>query len=413
MSEEPVNNATLEQILVDPATTSIHFQPIVSLRTKAPIGVEALLRHVVPPQERLSPLQIFEQAAIDGRVLDLDRLCRRRAMESFRQMPWTGPAKPLLFVNFEASVIDQGVEGSGVIQATLAAAGLEPSDVVLEINESKVHDLAALQRFVERHRQQGYLIALDDLGAGASNLPRIAALRPQILKLDRDLVRDIDKDYIKQETFKSLVSLGRRIGAMILAEGVETQSEVDVCAALGAELFQGFYFGRPAHPESLDSRVLDGIIQQAALRQRTQAVLAIQARRMEAQRLRRVSEAGSHVLASADPTGYTTVLERLVSSNLAIECAYLLDRNGIQLTDTITRRTFAGAGGRLFAPAPKGTDHSNKEYFFSLLDAGLERYTTEPYLSLASGRLCRTVACLVTRGDGGKVVLCLDLRLDS
>jgi EAL domain-containing protein (putative c-di-GMP-specific phosphodiesterase class I) len=405
--------STLDRILVDPTSIAIHFQPIVSLRTKAVIGAEALLRHQAPAPERLNPLQIFEQAAAADRVLELDRLCRRRAMADFAQLAWTHSAPPLLFVNFESSVIDQGVEGSGAIIAALRAANLRPQDVVIEINESKVRDLASLRRFVERHRAEGFIIALDDLGAGASNLPRIADLRPQILKLDRDLVREIDGDFIKQEMVKSLVSLGRRIGAMILAEGVETQAEVDTCAALGAELFQGYYFGRPSPPEALDTPVLDGVMQAAALRQRTQAVMAIQARRFDAQRLRRVSEAGTHILASADPTGYATVLQRLVSGNLAVECAYLLDRHGIQLTETITRQGHGKEASRLFSPAPKGTDHSNKEYFYSLLDAGLERYTTEPYLSLATGNLCRTVACLVQRGDGSKVVLCLDLHMEE
>lgn len=392
---------------------SIHFQPILSLRTRSMIGIEALVRHTPLQPPVLSPLQLFSHAQAQGTTLQLDRACRRQAMLSYRRFSETLDPKPLLFFNFESSVIDQGVEGSGAILEALAEAGLDATDVVIEINESRVKDTGALRRFVDRHRQQGFLIALDDLGAGDSNLPRIAELRPQILKLDRDLVQGIEQDFFKQETFKSLVSLGHRIGALILAEGVETQAEVDCCAALGAELFQGFYFSKAVPPEQLQPSALAPGLAVAAQRHREQSVQAIQRRRFEAQRLRRVSEAGSKLLAQSDPTGFDIVLKRLVSGNLAVECAYLLNRDGIQVTDTITHAGLQGHKDRLFAPAPRGTDHSSKEYFFSLLDAGLERYTTETYLSMATGQLCRTVACLVPRPDGSKYVLCLDLHVDA
>jgi EAL domain-containing protein (putative c-di-GMP-specific phosphodiesterase class I) len=390
-----------------------HYQPIVSLRSKSLVGAEALVRHVDPSGTPLSPVQLFSQAHSYGKTLELDRLCRKRAMLGYAKLPQENGRRPLLFVNFEASVIDQGVEGSNAILEAMNAAGLLPENIVLEINESKVRDRLALQRFVERHRYLGFMIALDDLGAGESNLPRIAELKPQILKLDRELVRDIDKDFIKQETFKCLVSLGRRIGAIILAEGVETEAETDACAALGAELFQGYYFARPAPAQDLLPQALNTALTLSAARQRQQAVLAMQSRRAEGQRLRRISEAGSNVLAQSDPTGYSTVLKRLVSGNLAMECAYLLDRDGIQITETITHENMKRPRQRLFAPAPRGADHSNKEYFFSLMDAGLERYTTSTYLSLATGELCRTVSCLVPRKDGSKLILCLDLHVEA
>jgi EAL domain-containing protein (putative c-di-GMP-specific phosphodiesterase class I) len=399
------------QKLIQDENLSIHFQPIISLRRNAVVGLEALARPFpVPGTPPLNVWEMFQQAHREGNLVDLDRLCRAKALNFFTMLPKIEFPKPLLFLNFATAVLDRGVEGSGNIRQAVADAGLEPGDVVIEIEESRVADGPALERFVDRHREMGFLIAIDDMGTGDSNLPRIAALRPQILKLDRSLVEGIDANFFKQETFKSLVSLANRIGCMILAEGVETQAEVDTCATLGAELFQGYYFARPVGGEALDVVALSPSIQAAAHRQREAAVQDIQVRRGQASQMRRLSDAARATLSAADFTGFDIILEKLVETEPEIECAYVLNRDGLQITATHSGPDAIRTSNRLFSPALKGTNHSNKAYFYSLLDAGLERYTTDSYLSIATGRLCRTVSSMVVRKDGAKFILCLDLK---
>ncbi|HTB21241.1 MAG TPA: EAL domain-containing protein [bacterium] len=393
---------------------TIHFQPIISLKQQAVVGLEALARPGSSPGcGPLNVLQLFRMAQEEKRLLELDRLCRRKALNTYRGLASLPEPKPLLFVNFEASVIDQGVEGSGAIRQAVKESGLSPEDVVIEINESRVVDSAGLKRFVDRHRDQGFLIALDDLGTGESNLPRVAALRPHILKLDRSLVAGIDGDYFKQETFKCLVSLGHGVGCLILAEGVETQAEVDVCASLGAELFQGFNFSRALPADGLHLQALSPAIHAAGQRQRESAVKAIHARGAQALNMRRLSDTIRGTLVAAAAGSFDTVLERVVRTEPQVECAYMLDHNGIQVTETHKSPFAALLTNRLFSPAPKGTDHSNKEYFYSLVDAKLERYITENYLSLATGRHCRTVSSLVDLPGGESYALCLDLSADD
>jgi EAL domain-containing protein (putative c-di-GMP-specific phosphodiesterase class I) len=406
--DQPLPDLLAEQSI------QVHFQPIISLKQKAIVGLEALARPFASdPQKKISVPELFLLAHAHGWLLVLDRHLRSLAMERYHGLIMPQDPRPLLFINFESSLIDQGVQGSGHILQAVQDAGLEPGDIVIEVNESRVHDLGALRRFVDFYRDHGFLIALDDLGAGHSNLPRVADLKPHIVKVDRSLIQNIDQDFHKQETFKTLVSLGAKTGCMVLAEGVETQAEVDCCAGLGASLFQGFYFARPMAPDKLDFQGIQPGLAAAARRQRYTAVQTIHERRLEAHRLRRLSEAAKHLLMQADPTGFDMVLSRLVRNDFNVECAYLLDKDGLQVSATHTNPNAPAARNRLFAPAPKGADHSAKEYFFSLLDAGLERYTTETYLSLATGNPCRTVSCLVPRSDGTKYVLCMDLRSNT
>jgi EAL domain-containing protein (putative c-di-GMP-specific phosphodiesterase class I) len=396
-------------ILID-ETLEVHFQPIISLKKKAIIGVEALARPTEGGSGRpVTPLELFAWAHRNGRTVDLDRLCRRKALNAFSPMA-ESPQSPLLFLNFESSVLDEGVLGSGVLAKAVRDAGLSPTDVVIEINESKVLDMVALQTFVETHRKQGFLFALDDLGAGFSNLARIGPLKPEILKLDRSLVVGIENDFHKQEVFKSLVGLGRRVGSLILAEGVETEEEVSTCVDLGADLVQGYYFGRPCAPENLSFELIDAHLNDAAAKQRQRAAERLAQHRLEMDMRVNLMEG---LVAEMSGKGYAyfpRTMEHLASRSVDIECLYVLDTFGQQVTPTVTAASRdSKPWTRLFYPAVKGADHSSKEYFYALVEGGPRLYSTEAYLSLASGKLCRTLSCRFTDIEGAPFILCLDI----
>jgi EAL domain-containing protein (putative c-di-GMP-specific phosphodiesterase class I) len=408
----PQSDASAWDDILSRGAIDVHFQPILSLKQKSIIGLEALARPVDGRTGRaIPPLDLFAWAAAHGRTVALDRLCRRQALAGFAPLAG-GPQAPLLFLNFESSVLDQGVLGSGVLSKAVRDAGLSPGQIVVEINESKVSDAAALARFVEVHRDQGFLFALDDLGTGFSNLARIGLLKPEILKLDRSLVVGIGTDFHKQELCKSLVGLGRRVGSLILAEGVETEEELSTCVDLGADLLQGFYFGRPAAAARLSLAALDAHLAETAEKQRKRSAESLARQRtgklarMELM-LKLVAETA---LVSA--SGFAAVLARVAGLAPEIECLYVLDPEGAQVTPTVTAQAAtAKVRSRLFQPATQGADHSTKEYFYALAEGGHRLYATEPYLSLASGGLCRTLSCHFQDVDGHGFILCLDIAV--
>jgi EAL domain-containing protein (putative c-di-GMP-specific phosphodiesterase class I) len=333
-------------------------------------------------------------------------------MEAYRDLNLPRSLRPFLFLNFETSLIDEGVEGSGALLEATEATGLEPSDIVIELNETKVQDTMTLKRFVERHRELGFLIAIDDLGSGHSNLPRIAELRPHIIKLDRSLIAGVDRDFFKQEMMKSLILLGKTIGTLVLAEGVETQAELDTCAALGAEFFQGYHFARPKPAANLHLAALHPVLMEAARRQRVKAVAAIQARQMEGFDLIKLARAGCEGLRHIPAQMFDGALANWVGTNTMIEAAYVLDGDGLQISNTHLGQGLPPSRNRLFTPATRGTDHANKEYFFSLIDTGLPEHITDTYISLATGQRCRTVATRLEHASGASFVLCIDQRLE-
>ena len=127
----------------------------------------------------------------------------------------------------------------------MRAAGLDPRQITIECTEQQsVSDIGALQRQVRTLRKMGFGFAVDDAGAGYASFALIAALRPTVIKIDRDIVHGIGHDDAKQALVEAFVSFGKRIGARLLAEGIERRADMFVLSTLGVDLGQGFLLGK-------------------------------------------------------------------------------------------------------------------------------------------------------------------------
>lgn len=409
MSEPP--QPDLSAILSAGRITT-YFQPLVSIKRRSIVALEALSRGT--PDETgtiVPPNVLFQLAANPEERLALDRLCRGKALIAFAPHQLRQP-QLLLSLNLDASCISNDIVGSGHLHRAVTRAGLNPGNIIIEIIESRVADAAALVRFVETHRQRGFLIALDDVGSGHSNLDRIPALKPDIIKIDRSLIENIHHVYHKQEITKSLVHLCTKIGALPVAEGVECEAEVLCLMQLGVDLFQGYYFARPA-PELARDQSLAGSIEDMARTFKRHMVRTLNQRKRRHAIYNTVTSAIIDRLAQVDSEGYNHVLAEALDLHADIECLYVLDLSGIQVSATICDAgKLAGTRRLFYQPAERGTDHSLKEYFLPLT-TGLTRFTTECYISLASGNLCQTISALFTDGEGAPRILCLDIHQDA
>jgi len=189
--------------LIEKESIITFFQPIVSVTKHRIMGFEALTRGVHPETDAvIPPVQLFHLAGQEDVRLELDRLCRRKALERFAEIRQNDPSW-FVSINFDTSLLDKGVGGSGHIYKTAVKYGIDPSQVIIEVVESQVNDLASLKRFVDYNRERGFLIALDDFGAGHSNMQRISIIKPNILKVDRSILNNLDKEYYKQEILRS------------------------------------------------------------------------------------------------------------------------------------------------------------------------------------------------------------------
>ena len=217
-------------------------QPIGSLSTGDILGYEALSRPEAPPpldtpQEFLaaaSACDLLEQVDHAWRLAAVARLGRLLAHEQ------------LLFLNCTPTALTSGLLSAASFQSIVRRHGLQPERVVLEITEERaISDFDQMRRIVSAFRTAGFLFAIDDAGAGPSSLQSIVELRPDFIKLDRWLARDIEFDRGRRSMVEAICTFARQVGARVVAEGIETREQLAAFVELGADFGQGFFLGRP------------------------------------------------------------------------------------------------------------------------------------------------------------------------
>lgn len=221
--------------LVAAADLSVVFQPIVSLEDGSLFAYEALVRCSLP--EYGSPPVLLDRAVSWG--------CAGRLGRMIREIAVPNSAGHALFVNVHPQELHEGwlVRPDDPIFA-------HDSDIYLEVTESVplTHFELCLNVLREVRSRGGVHLVVDDLGAGYSNLLRIADLEPGVVKLDRGLVAGIDKKPRQRRLVENVVRLCKDLDASVVAEGIETHEELRVLRETGADYVQGFIIARPGFP---------------------------------------------------------------------------------------------------------------------------------------------------------------------
>ncbi len=214
------------------------YQPIVDLKTLKIVGYEALTRGV-PDSPFQDPALMFHMARESGMVRQLDRLCLDMALKNGQALP---PERKLnLNLNHETLIDQKSIK---YLFAEKGAIGFK--SIVIEITEESI--LGSFQKMSEtlaELKEYGASVAIDDIGGGAVSLRDVAILKPDYIKFDRSLIRQIDKNTTKQRIVLSMLLFANGIGATTTAEGIETKEEYDTALSCGVHLGQGYYFARP------------------------------------------------------------------------------------------------------------------------------------------------------------------------
>lgn len=216
------------------------FQPIVDVGHQRVWGYEALVRG--PNGE--SAYSVLSQVS-DELKYQFDQAARVLAIETAGKL--FGDRDLKLSINFMPNAV---YEPKACIQKSLAAAkraNFPHQNLMFEFTENeKMTDPAHVQRIVEAYRALGFWTALDDFGAGYAGLGLLARLQPDLIKIDMELLRDIHLSHAKQAIVAGIVGIARQMDIAVLAEGVESEKELDVLRAAGISLFQGYHFAKPA-----------------------------------------------------------------------------------------------------------------------------------------------------------------------
>jgi diguanylate cyclase (GGDEF)-like protein/PAS domain S-box-containing protein len=235
---------------------TLRYQPIVDLMRGHVIGVEALLRWDHPEMGLVEPtvfVPIVEELGLIGTVSDwvLEELARQVSA-------WRDEG---VHLNVGFNLSPRGLWhpdlGSKLIQL-MESMDPNAGGITVEITESALEaDPERAQQILVGLHEQGLAIALDDFGTGYSSLSRLRSLPIEVLKIDRSFIADVENDRGARSVVRALIQLAHSLGMIPLAEGVETQGQLEYLAERGCTLGQGFYFGRPVPPDEITLELLD------------------------------------------------------------------------------------------------------------------------------------------------------------
>ena len=383
-------------------TLTSAFQPIFSLSHLRAVGYEGLLRAHDIFDRPVPPLDVFGEAARHGELHYVDRLAQSLHLENFKALR---TEREWLFLNVHSGSLADSYHAAA-FRAHLDRLELSPRHIVLELQAVQAEDFDKVAEQARRLREQGFLIALDDFGAGDSNLERIWQLDPDIVKVDRMMLSQAAHRTEAARILPGFVAMLHEAGKLVLVEGVETEHEAQLAFSCDVDFVQGFHFGRPS-PAPADGAYAAGRIAALIEQHRAQSEARERGRaRRLAPYLRALERAGER-LAQGEPL--EEVCWNFLSLDQAARC-FLLDEQGRQTgRNVVLRADRAGQEARFLPVADaQGANWMRRPYFNAAIEAPDRIHATQPYLSINEALPCVTLSMAVRIGER-LCVLCGDL----
>jgi diguanylate cyclase (GGDEF)-like protein len=232
----------LHEIIEQRQLTAL-FQPVINMQRGEIVGYEGLIRG--PSDSPLhSPLNLFKVARANNLSVQVEHLCRRVVLERFAELALPGK----LFLNVSPEMLMEPEARRGETLGYINEIGINPDRVIIELTENQpTYDYDLLRDAVMHYRGMGFQIAIDDLGEGFSSLRLWSELRPEYVKIDMHFVQGINHDPVKLQFVRSIQEIAEESGTLVIAEGIETSTELLMIRDLGIAYGQGYHIARP-HP---------------------------------------------------------------------------------------------------------------------------------------------------------------------
>lgn len=402
MTELSLNEHHYETTYKSFCLTSV-FQPIFSIAHRKAVGYEGLLRANDIDGRAVSPVEIMSQPTSQREHLELDRTCRFLHASNFAHQP---DNNAWLFLNLNSQCLVAERPDAGFMHELMQKTKLPARRIVIEILESEIDDREYLLELIQHFRRLGCLIAIDDFGAGHSNFDRIWNLQPDIVKIDRSLVKKAGQSMKVERILTGIVSLIHEAGSLVVIEGVESEKEALVAISSNADMIQGFYFATPESDLQQDvdfGEAMDQLLQQhqnvrsqynRKLQQHFRAFQLVFEKEVSAFKHGRAFEAcGSE----------------LFDDERAVRC-YLLDESGYQIGRSLYSNKYTAKLDIRFSPLLSGdnANWSHRHYHFRAIQNPDTTQISRPYLSVAGSHMCITVSQAV-EVNGKMFVFCCDL----
>ena len=239
----------------------VHYQPQYDIREETPklVGAEALIRWIHPELGMIPPADFIPLLERNGMITEVDKyVWFQAARQVARWRAQSGITIPVSVNLSRIDVFDPALEST--LDGILLQNGLEHDVLKLEVTESAYMENAdELIRVVESLRKKGYTVEMDDFGTGYSSLNMLSSMPIDVLKMDRTFIQNIDNDDRNMHLVELILGIAKNLDIPVVAEGVETESQLILLKQLGCMLVQGYYFSRPLHCSDFEADILSDL----------------------------------------------------------------------------------------------------------------------------------------------------------
>jgi diguanylate cyclase (GGDEF)-like protein len=227
------------------------YQPIFSVESGRVQAAEALLRWRHPVRGIVSPDDFIPLAEESGLIVPIGRWVLEQAC--LQASAWHAAGREIA-VSVNVSAHQLGREDFAEdVRRSLARSGLDPASLMLEVTETTlIRDVAAACEHLEEIKALGVSVAIDDFGTGYASLSQLQRLPADILKVDRSFIAALEEGPQSHDLLQAILGVGRSLSLRVIAEGIETEEQLETVRAMGCEMVQGFLLGRPAPAEALE-----------------------------------------------------------------------------------------------------------------------------------------------------------------
>lgn len=402
-----MNNTNTIQEIINHELIEIYMQTILSHHDEFAMGVEAFVKGIDPVDgHEISPLELFQLADDCSKSVELDLLIMKKVIESYLPIK-AEKDDTLLFVNIsECLIIENDTEKD--IMALVRDSGLHPSSIVFDIGDYPNATVNQILSFIDRYRDLGFYISIDDIGKNYFNLDRIIIYNPDIIKINNQYLSKLNHTEYTNRVLNHIGRIAHEMGMIVVETGIESDEELKMAYDQGAQYFQGYYLRKPMKVSPANIRDFLSLEETIIRMKKYRREAVIEEMRpfmnkmvMFLNEIRR--ESTTWLKEDLDAQ-----MNKLFRAHPSIENGWLLNLRGVQISKAmINNEGFSKRNASIFNIFNEGHDYSTFDFFRLLSSGALEVWITKPYRSLLTNSICVTTSSYLELEGEDPIIVCL------
>lgn len=392
--------------IIENNSIKVFFQVIISPVDILSFNVESFIRGIdTDTGETIPPSLLFREAFKQGLSNELDKVCIQKIYRIFKPISRLNP-RTMLHINISKGFIPEASDSMYLAQCA-RDEGVTPTRIVIDINNFDLDDISIqkITTFIDLHRKAGFYISIDDIGRDYCNIDKIMVFNPDIIKINHQMLNNLSNKSYQVNLIHNITTIAHQMGILVISTGIETQEHLVDAVKSGAQLLQGFYLSPTAELNYEAIRQIIDDFDQEKVYKILNAEHVVNEKSVIVNIVSFNTDLRTH-LVDFDITQIYTYAKKVLAKYPFIESGYLLNKDGIQVSDTfINKDNFGTRNKELFGLYEVGFDHSDEETFYRLQSPILTDWTIKPFRSRLTNELCVTGSFKVGTDESPYVVV--------